>query len=85
VTYTSGGIAGFPHQTATGNDPDAVFKIRLQTNGGLITKCRVASQLRVVKVKFKHGPAYDLQDRNGDGRPDDDEVLPMYFKFFWRQ
>ena len=38
--------------------------------------------LRVVKVQPKRGPAYYLQDRNGDGRPDDDKVSPVYFKLF---
>ncbi|MEQ1513803.1 MAG: DUF2782 domain-containing protein [Lysobacteraceae bacterium] len=62
--------------------PDAVAATRLQPNGDEITEYRVAGQLRVVKVKPKRGPAYYLQDRNGDGRPDDDKVSPVYFKLF---
>jgi len=33
-------------------------------------------------VQPLRGPAFYLQDRNGDGRPDDDKVSPVYFKLF---
>jgi hypothetical protein len=60
----------------------AVAATKLQPNGDEITEYRVAGQLRVVKVQPRRGPAYFLQDRNGDGRPDDDKVSPVYFKLF---
>lgn len=62
--------------------PEAVAATRVQPNGDEITEYRVAGQLRVVKVQPKRGPTYYLQDRNGDGRPDDDKVSPVYFKLF---
>jgi Protein of unknown function (DUF2782) len=60
----------------------AVETTRSMPNGDEITEYRVAGQLRVVKVQPPRGPAYYLQDRNGDGRPDDDDVSPVYFKLF---
>ncbi len=63
--------------------PDAVAAIKVQPNGDEITEYRVAGQLRVVKVQPKRGPAYYLQDRNGDGRLDEEKgVSPVYFKLF---
>jgi outer membrane biogenesis lipoprotein LolB len=61
---------------------DAVATTKQQPNGDEITEYRVAGQLRVVKVQPERGPAYYLQDRNGDGRPDDDNISPVYFKLF---
>ena len=62
---------------------DAVATVRPQTNGDIVTEYRVAGQLRVVKVQPKRGPAYYLQDRNGDGRVDEERgVSPVYFKLF---
>jgi Protein of unknown function (DUF2782) len=60
----------------------AVETVRTEANGDRITEYRVAGQLRIVKVQPPRGPAYYLQDRNGDGRPDDDKVSPVYFKLF---
>jgi hypothetical protein len=62
--------------------PDAVAATKVAPNGDEITEYRVAGQLRVVKVQPKRGPAYYLQDRNGDGRPDGDNISPVYFKLF---
>ncbi len=61
---------------------DAVAATRTEANGDQITEYRVAGQLRLVKVQPPRGPAYYLQDRNGDGRPDEDNVSPVYFKLF---
>lgn len=62
---------------------DAVAAERVMDNGDVVTEYRVAGQLRVVKVQPLRGPAYYLQDRNGDGRIDDDSnVSPVYFKIF---
>ena len=61
---------------------DAVAATRTEANGDRITEYRVAGQLRLVKVQPLRGPAYYLQDRNGDGRPDGDNVSPVYFKLF---
>ncbi len=61
---------------------DAVAATRTEANGDRITEYRVAGQLRVVRVQPLRGPAFYLQDRNGDGRPDDDKVSPVYFKLF---
>ncbi len=60
----------------------AVETLRTEANGDRITEYRVAGQLRLVKVQPPRGPAYYLQDRNGDGRPDGDDVSPVYFKLF---
>jgi hypothetical protein len=73
--------------TAAGDPPqipiDAVATVRPQSNGDIVTEYRVAGQLRVVKVQPKRGPAYYLQDRNGDGRVDEERgVSPVYFKLF---
>lgn len=63
--------------------PDAVPATRVAENGDEITEYRVAGQLRVVKVQPRRGPAYYLYDRNGDGRPDEDEgISPVHFKLF---
>ena len=63
--------------------PDAVAATTIQPNGDEITEYRVAGQLRVVKVQPKRGPAFYLYDRNGDGRPDQDQnISPVYFKLF---
>lgn len=63
--------------------PDAVAAVKIQPNGDEITEYRVAGQLRVVKVQPKRGPAYYLQDRNGDGRIDEEKgISPIYFKLF---
>lgn len=61
---------------------DAVAATRTETNGDTITEYRVAGQLRLVRVQPLRGPAFYLQDRNGDGRPDDDKVSPVYFRLF---
>jgi Protein of unknown function (DUF2782) len=61
---------------------DAVAATKVMENGDEITEYRVAGQLRVVKVQPLRGPAYYLQDRNGDGRPEEDNVSPVYFKLF---
>ncbi len=74
--------AGRP-QEDTGIPPDAVAATKVQPNGDEITEYRVAGQLRVVKVQPKHGPAFFLYDRNGDGHPDQDQnISPVYFKLF---
>ncbi len=63
--------------------PDAVATVKVQPNGDEVTEYRVAGQLRVVKVQPSRGPAYYLYDRNGDGRPDQDQnISPVYFKLF---
>jgi Protein of unknown function (DUF2782) len=62
--------------------PDAVAATKIAPNGDEITEYRVAGQLRMVKVQPKRGPAYYLYDRNGDGRPDGDNISPVYFKLF---
>lgn len=63
--------------------PDAVASERVMDNGDAITEYRVAGQLRMVQVKPKHGPAYFLYDRNGDGRIDHDRNAPtVYFELF---
>lgn len=72
-----GAAAGAPDIPA-----DAVAASRVMANGDEVTEYRVAGQLRLVKVKPLRGPAYYLQDRNGDGRPDEDKVSPVYFKLF---
>ncbi len=61
---------------------DAVAATKMMPNGDEVTEYRVAGQLRLVKVQPPRGPAYYLQDRNGDGRPDEDNVSPVYFKLF---
>ncbi len=60
----------------------AIETVRTEANGDRVTEYRVAGQLRIVKVQPLRGPAYFLQDRNGDGRPDGDNVSPVYFKLF---
>lgn len=75
---TTGGSSAAPQIPA-----DAVAAERVMDNGDVVTEYRVAGQLRVVKVQPVRGPAYYLQDRNGDGRIDDDSnVSPVYFKIF---
>jgi hypothetical protein len=70
-------------QTDAGIPPDAVAAERIMDNGDTITEYRVAGQLRMVQVKPKHGPAYFLYDRNGDGRIDHDRNAPtVYFELF---
>ena len=67
---TTGGSAAAPEIPG-----DAIAAERVMDNGDVVTEYRVAGQLR--------GPAYYLQDRNGDGRIDDDSnVSPVYFKIF---
>jgi Protein of unknown function (DUF2782) len=75
---TRGGSADAP-----GIPADAVAAERVMDNGDVVTEYRVAGQLRIVKVQPLRGPAHYLQDRNGDGRMDDDSnVSPVYFKIF---
>ena len=75
---TTGGSAAAPEVPG-----DAVAAERVMDNGDVVTEYRVAGQLRVVKVQPRRGPAYYLQDRDGDGRIDDDSnVSPVYFKLF---
>ena len=75
---TTGGSAAAPEIP-----PDAVAAERVMDNGDVVTEYRVAGQLRVVKVQPLRGPAYYLQDRNADGKIDDDSnVSPVYFKIF---
>lgn len=75
---TTGGSAAAPEIPG-----DAVAAERVMDNGDVVTEYRVAGQLRVVKVQPLRGPAYYLQDRNGDGKIDDDSnVSPVYFKIF---
>ena len=75
---TTGGSSAAPQIPA-----DAVAAESVMDNGDVITEYRVAGQLRVVKVQPVRGPAYYLQDRNGDGKIDDDSnVSPVYFKIF---
>lgn len=64
--------------------PEAVAATRTEANGDIITEYRVGTQLRVVKVTPSNGPAYYLQDRNGDGIVDKDRdgISPVYFKLF---
>ncbi len=79
---TGGSTAGGAQATAE-IPSDAVAAIKVQPNGDEITEYRVAGQLWVVKVQPKRGPAYYLQDRNGDGRIDGGQNLsPVYFKLF---
>lgn len=68
--------------TAGLQNPD-VFT-RTESNGDVITEYRVAGRLQVVQVTPARGPTYYLIDRDGDGRPDDDEgpVSPVYWKLF---
>lgn len=62
---------------------DAVATTRDQPNGDVITEYRVAGQLRIVRIQPARGPAYFLQDRNGDGRLDDEQgTSQVYFKLF---
>lgn len=62
---------------------DAVSTTRNQPNGDVITEYRVAGQLRIVRIQPARGPAYFLQDRNGDGRLDDEQgTSQVYFKLF---
>ena len=75
---TTGGSTAAPNIPA-----DAVAAERVMDNGDVVTEYRIAGQLRVVKVQPLRGPAYYLQDRNGDGKIDDDSnVSPVYFKIF---
>jgi hypothetical protein len=62
--------------------PDAVAATKVAPNGDEVTEYRVAGQLHVVKVQPKRGPAYYLYDRNSDGKPDGDNISPVYFKLF---
>ncbi|GAA4855781.1 DUF2782 domain-containing protein [Luteimonas vadosa] len=63
--------------------PEAVATTRTEANGDVITEYRVGTQLRVVKVVPARGPAYYLQDRDGDGIVDErDGISPVYFKLF---
>jgi hypothetical protein len=72
-----------PPQADAAIPPDAVASERIMDNGDAITEYRVAGQLRMVQVKPKHGPAYFLYDRNGDGRIDHDRNAPtVYFELF---
>jgi hypothetical protein len=62
---------------------DAEATTRNQPNGDVITEYRVAGQLRIVRIQPARGPAYFLQDRNGDGRLDDEKgTSQVYFKLF---
>lgn len=62
---------------------DAVATTHNQPNGDVITEYRVAGQLRIVRIQPARGPAYFLQDRNGDGRLDDEQgTSQVYFKLF---
>ena len=62
---------------------DAEATTRNQPNGDVITEYRVAGQLRIVRIQPARGPAYFLQDRNGDGRLDDERgTSQVYFKLF---
>ncbi|MBX3712237.1 MAG: DUF2782 domain-containing protein [Lysobacter sp.] len=62
---------------------DAVATTHNQPNGDVITEYRVAGQLRIVRIQPARGPAYFLQDRNGDGRLDDEKgTSQVYFKLF---
>jgi hypothetical protein len=74
---TSGG-----REAAVDIPPDAAAVTKVAPNGDEVTEYRVSGQLRVVKVQPKRGPAYYLYDRNGDGRPDGDDISPVYFKLF---
>ncbi|WP_111268216.1 DUF2782 domain-containing protein [Marilutibacter maris] len=54
-----------------------------QPNGDVIEEYRVNGRLQVVKVTPARGPVYYLQDRDGDGRPDDGApVSPVLWKLF---
>ncbi len=78
-----GGCATTGGDPLAGLPPDATAATRTMDNGDVVTEYRVSGQLRVVKVQPKRGPAYYLQDRNGDGRIDEDKnVSPVYFKLF---
>jgi hypothetical protein len=70
------------HQASAEIPPDAVSATKVAPNGDEVTEYRVAGQLRVVKVQPKNGPTYYLYDRNGDGKPDGDNISPVYFKLF---
>lgn len=74
---TSGG-----RLASTDIPPDAVAATKVAPNGDEVTEYRVAGQLHAVKVQPKRGPAYYLYDRNSDGKPDGDNISPVYFKLF---
>ena len=63
---------------------DAVEVTRTESNGDVVTEYRVAGQLHTVRVQPLRGPAYYLNDTNGDGRLDKSkgEVSPVYYKLF---
>lgn len=84
LLFALGGCATTPPpQADAAIPPDAVASERIMDNGDAITEYRVAGQLRMVQVKPKHGPAYFLYDRNGDGRIDHDRNAPtVYFELF---
>ena len=83
LMFVLGGCATAGDSAGTEIPPDAAAATKIQPNGDQITEYRVAGQLRVVKVQPKRGPAYYLQDRNGDGRIDEEKgISPVYFKLF---
>jgi hypothetical protein len=81
LALTACATSGGP-QASSEIPPDAVAATKIAPNGDEVTEYRVAGQLRVVKVQPKRGPVYYLYDRNGDGRPDGDNISPVFFKLF---
>ena len=63
---------------------DAVPVTHTESNGDVITEYRVGGALRMVKVQPFRGPAYYVQDRDGDGKLDWEKgEAPMtYFKLY---
>jgi hypothetical protein len=67
--------------TAGLEDADVVRST--QPNGDVIEEYRINGRLHLVKVTPLRGPTYYLQDRDGDGKPDDGAtVSPVLWKLF---
>lgn len=81
LALTACATSGGP-EAAVDIPPDAAAVTKVAPNGDEVTEYRVGGQLRVVKVQPKRGPVYYLYDRDGDGRPDGDNISPVYFKLF---
>lgn len=84
AVLATGGCATTATDDPTASLPNPDVFTRTEDNGDVITEYRVAGRLQVVKVTPARGPTYYLMDRDGDGRPDEDEgpVSPVYWKLF---